>query len=277
MNTERRWAGVGPTNFTADGLDTGIITVEDTACYKVKMKVVVFSDTLQETALVINKVLSRTQMKLGPAGGKITDHTDMSTFLLADNAQIRSVADQDRSNIPPADYERAVYSEEPTMAKRVINVNKYGEENSPENPVYTQLSDGAIEIGTVNAEVEVQLSHRDNYPDAGDVADSVQVGDGANIAKVDAKNKSFSVNRYEKLLPILANAKWLELVNYEASSIASVGDVDTISYFKNGQVIAKAIFTFETDQIWDFKLESYINDDNGDTLLDDDNTPLFLD
>jgi hypothetical protein len=133
MNTERQWAGIGPTNFTEDGLDTGIITVEDTACYKVKMKVVVFSDTLQDTALVINKILSRTQMKLGPIGGKITEHTDMSDFLISDRAKIRSVADQDRPSIPPADYERASYEEEPTMAKRTVSVDKYGEIYSENN------------------------------------------------------------------------------------------------------------------------------------------------
>lgn len=63
-------------------------------------------------------------------------------------------------------------------AKRVTLVNLDGTQNSPENPLYVQLSDGSINIGTVNAELEVQLSHKANDPDAGDVADSVRIGDG---------------------------------------------------------------------------------------------------
>ena len=54
------------------------------------------------------------------------------------------------------------------------------------NPLPVELSDGSISIGTVNAEVEVQLSHQDNVPDAGDVADSVRIGDGTNELAVNA-------------------------------------------------------------------------------------------
>jgi len=54
------------------------------------------------------------------------------------------------------------------------NGNPYG----PDNPLSVQLSDGSVNIGTVNAELEVQLSHLDNDPDAGDIHDSVRIGDG---------------------------------------------------------------------------------------------------
>jgi hypothetical protein len=63
-------------------------------------------------------------------------------------------------------------------AKRVTLVNLDGTQNSPDNPIYVQLSNGSINIGNVNAELEVQLSHKNNFPDVGDVADSVRVGDG---------------------------------------------------------------------------------------------------
>lgn len=66
-------------------------------------------------------------------------------------------------------------------AKRVTLVNEGGESGvgtSPANPIFVQLSDGSVNIGTVNAELEVQLSHRDDDPDSGDVHDSVRIGDG---------------------------------------------------------------------------------------------------
>lgn len=71
--------------------------------------------------------------------------------------------------------------EEALDAKRVTLVNEDGDAgvgSSPDKPLHVQLSDGSINVGTVNAELEVQLSHKDNDPDNGDVHDSVRLGDG---------------------------------------------------------------------------------------------------
>jgi len=82
---------------------------------------------------------------------------------------------------------------------------------------------------------------------------------------------------YEKFLSLLSNANWLQLVNYEEVQTSFSGNVATLNYLEGGDVIAKLIFTYVSDTDWGYKLESYINDDNGDILLDDDDTPLFLD
>ena len=66
-----------------------------------------------------------------------------------------------------------------------------GKGETPDDPLYVQLSDGSIEIGTVNAELEVQLSHRDNDPESVDVHDSVRVGDGVETIEV---NPDGSIN-----------------------------------------------------------------------------------
>lgn len=68
--------------------------------------------------------------------------------------------------------------EDDADAKRIVMVDSLGNFNSEDNPLFVQLTDGSITIGTVNAELEVQLSHLDNDPDAGDVHDSVRIGDG---------------------------------------------------------------------------------------------------
>lgn len=79
-------------------------------------------------------------------------------------------------------------------AKRVTLVDANGEAgqgSTPSNPLYVQLSDGQINIGTVNAELEVALSHKDNTPDPGDVADSVRIGDGQDELQI---NPDGSIN-----------------------------------------------------------------------------------
>lgn len=66
------------------------------------------------------------------------------------------------------------------------NGNPYG----PDNPLSVQLSDGSVNIGTVNAELEVQLTHLDNDPDAGDVHDSIRIGDGVEELAINADNEA---------------------------------------------------------------------------------------
>jgi hypothetical protein len=198
LHTERKWDGIPETSFTADGQENGTITVEDTAYFKVKMYVIVKSDAYQPVRYQIQRVLSRTEMILGLTPQEYTEKkkkdpktvrtVDVTRFTVADNATIEA-PEQARPNIPHEDYERAVYEEEPVMAKRIVPVNEYGQINSPDNPLYTQLSDGSINIGTVNAELEVQLSHKDNDPDAGDVHDSLRIGGTQYEAEVTADNR----------------------------------------------------------------------------------------
>lgn len=74
---------------------------------------------------------------------------------------------------------------------RTHAVDWLGRSYSRSNPVPVELSDGSISIGTVNAELEVQLSHQDNVPDIGDVHDSVRIGDGIHTLEI---NSDGSIN-----------------------------------------------------------------------------------
>ena len=87
-------------------------------------------------------------------------------------------------------------------AKRVTLVDGDGNSGlglTSDNPIFVRLSDGSISIGTVNAELEVQLSHKDNDPNSGDVADSVRIGNGEFEANVN-EDGSFDVNMLNKLI-----------------------------------------------------------------------------
>ncbi len=179
MAIERVYEQIPATTFTADGAENGVITVADVDCFKVKMSVTLKADTLPNISLQIKRVLNSTQMVVGPLKKPIHTREDVSAYTVALNATVEA-PEQKRPEIPLVDLERASYSEEPTVAKRVLNVDKYGNAYNADNPLSVQLSDGDVNIGTVNAEVEVQLSHIDNFPDVGDVADSTRIGDGVN-------------------------------------------------------------------------------------------------
>lgn len=181
--TEKKWDAVPNQSILANGGTEGQIVVPDSTLFRVKQKVFLKSDAQQSRELIINGISKTGVLRLGKKGGAITDSEDLSDFLTADNAVIWAER-QDRSAITPNDYERAVYDEEPVMAKRVTQVDPMGNKYSVTNPMPVRLSDGDINIGTVNGELEVQLSHQDGEPDSGDVHDSVRIGDGVNEATI---------------------------------------------------------------------------------------------
>lgn len=342
---------MGPLTFTADGGTEGEIQLEDTCGLFVKQEIILQSTTQQRVDLEIKRVLSKTQIKVGRRGHKINDFVDVSLFRVVEGATIRA-DEQTRRRIPPEDIEQARWSREPINADRTILVDPYGDHYKVDNPIPVRLSDGQVNIGTVNAELEVQLSHRDNYPDAGDVADSVQIGDGEDILRVnpdgsistadsgldhrlDVENNiiyegvaepgtadsvagwrisrtvktsqgdlvttlagtgkfdqvwddrlslfpavsevPFFERRFERLLPLLTNANWMKLGNFDQVTPSFTDEAITMSYFEAGVKIGQAEVKYVNDLDWEIKLERYINDADGDMLLDDDDEPLFLD
>lgn len=189
MAYEKRWQPVSAVAITAPGTADGKLSVSSTLGFKVKMQVRI--DTSPEPLLLeVKRVTSPTQLELGELNTPIEKRADLSSVTVLN---ILLAYEQKRSNIPLQEISRWVYEEEPTVAWRNILVDPLGRFYSTSNPFPVRLSDGSVNIGTVNAELEVQLSHQDNVPDAGDVADSVRIGDGVEEMAV---NPDGSINVY---------------------------------------------------------------------------------
>lgn len=136
MAIERFYNRVGPVLFTQNGQADGIITVSDTGGFKVKMGVYVKADILGEARFEVKRVLSKTQLILGPESTNLETRSDLSAYVLALNPSLVAPF-QARPKIPPLDFERAVYEEEPTVAKRAFLVDKYGSAWDKDNPLPT--------------------------------------------------------------------------------------------------------------------------------------------
>lgn len=197
MALEKRLEAIPPQPFTADGTAQGLITVADAHEFKVKQLVYLTANTLPdldniEIKRVVNAGhgVTATQLLVGPRGGSIDSRVDVSAYTVALSAAIVA-NEQNRPSIPNESINRAVFEEEPTNATRTFLVDEMGNDYTTENPLPVQLSDGSINIGTVNAELEVQLSHEDDVPDIGDVHDSVRVGDGVETLAI---NPDGSIN-----------------------------------------------------------------------------------
>lgn len=220
---EKRFVAIAPQFFTADGQANGTITVADTRLFKVKQEIVIAATTLPNLDnLEVKRINSATQLIVGPRGANINATQDVSAYTTALGANIFA-NEQKRPSIPFEEFTRAVYEEEPTVANRTVLVDALGNKYATDNPLPVQLSDGSINIGTVNAELEVSLSHQDNQPHPGDVADSVRIGDGFDELAI---NSDGSINVVATLGP---NGTLKSFYN-EVSSVASSVPTTILSY-----------------------------------------------
>jgi hypothetical protein len=144
MAIEKKWESIPPVTFVVDGSVDGVATIPSTSGFKVKQEVYAKSNTVSAVLLQIKRVLSATQLVLGPKGTNLETVSDLTAFTVADGAVIYA-EEQARPSIPLQEHERAVYEEEPTVAKRVFIVDELGNPVDAENPlpVLATVSDNA--------------------------------------------------------------------------------------------------------------------------------------
>lgn len=186
MAIERNWVGVPAQLFTSNGGVYGQVSVPSTADIKVKQRVKVGSNTQETKDLEVKRVINETDLLLGPIGSSMSgpnSYVDLSLFLTATNSYL-VIPEAPRNPIPPDAFWRAVYEEEPTVAIRTFAVDHLGRRYTESNPLPVQLSNGSIDIGTVNAQLEMFITHKDNDPHAGDVHSSLRIGDGEDEVEV---------------------------------------------------------------------------------------------
>lgn len=159
MAVEQKWLAVAPELFTADGSSLGVIKVLDTAGFKVKQRAVVSAVGLPDIQVQIKRVVSSTQMIVGPLPEQLqpafrqqgnqllTVRTDLSAYTLLNSAYVYA-EEQEKSKLKIDDIWSAVYEQEPTVAIRVVDVDKYGNFYDKDNPMPI-IFDGTVEIGEV--------------------------------------------------------------------------------------------------------------------------------
>lgn len=134
--TEKKYLDITPKSFTADGTDTGILTISSTYRFKVGMLVSVQSGAQPVLRVKIQRVISDTQFIVIKDSEAVTTRNklDMSMYLLADTATVAFTEDK-RPVIDILEIQRQVYEEEPTVALRHHSVDWLGRSYSESNPV----------------------------------------------------------------------------------------------------------------------------------------------
>lgn len=241
MASERKWFAVSQA-FIANGTANGIIQVSDAAGFYVKAQVRITSITQPDLLLEVKRIDGTQFIHVGPIGQSIDARTNVSAYLVADSASI-TLNEQKIPTIKTEDIIQAVYDREPIVAIRSVLVDRYGKHYSTANPLPVRLSDGSINIGTVNAELEVQLSHKDNYPNPGDIHDSIRLGDGVNETTITPTNISkFALD----VMPL----NRLIRSSYDQITITSKnidGDPTQIEFRSLGALVATVNITYDAD------------------------------
>lgn len=134
MAIEKRWAQVNPAAFTSNGTSEGVITLASTSGLYVKQEVIVKATSQTDLLLEVKRILSKTQLKVGPRKQNLNSYTDLSNYTTAASATIEA-PEQPRPSIPAIEHERAVYQEEPVVAKRVFPVDELGNPWNEDNPL----------------------------------------------------------------------------------------------------------------------------------------------
>lgn len=155
MAIEQKWPAVPPQLFTVDGGAQGQITVADVRGFKVKQAVQIKATGQPDLRVQVKRVTRKTgKIIVGPfpdtntqgkAGLRTT--TDLSAYTLAAGAIIFA-EEQDKIKIKPDDQDIATYEQEPTVARRVVQVDQFGDFYDQDNPIPI-IFDGTISIGQV--------------------------------------------------------------------------------------------------------------------------------
>lgn len=125
MALEKRWEAISPIAFTADGTSEGLVTIDNACDFRVKQKVYIRATGLPNKYLEIKKIESDQKLYVGPISSDICAREDISAYTVALGATIEAPL-QNRPAIPDKEHERAVFEEEPVVAKRIIPVDQCG-------------------------------------------------------------------------------------------------------------------------------------------------------
>lgn len=174
---EKKW----PTTIVSPiQVSNGRVIVADVSGLHTKQSVVL--SKVGETPLEaeIKRILSDTEILVGPLGQKIQVLYSQAELQDYDGGTL-TMSEQNRNPINSEYVLRAVYEEEPAVALRTVAVDSYGQHYTVDNPFPVKIEGITI---TVPGGISVQLTHLDDWPNLGDIHDSVRVGDGADILKI---------------------------------------------------------------------------------------------
>lgn len=205
MAFERSWEAVPPRAFIADGGAAGEIQIETSCGFKVKQEVIISATGEDSQQLEVKRVLSPTLILVGPKNRGIDKVSDLTAYTVAKNSQIRALQ-QNRNSPGNEIIEKVVYEEEPTVAYRTTDVDKFGRmleySEDPDGTLRVPV-DGNFEAGgkssgsTLNIEVSTALVEESVTIPAGTKAFWLQIKDAASAFTIGFEDNATFDNPFD--------------------------------------------------------------------------------
>lgn len=141
---EKRWPARGPYSIVAPGTSDGKLVLTSALGLHVKQRIQLKDTFLPTLALEIKRVIGPNKIEVGEIGASISQRTNVSSYGVTSSV---FAPEQPRNDIPLQEISRAIYEEEPAVARRVIWVDPYGDYYTIANPVPVS---GSITVSSFN-------------------------------------------------------------------------------------------------------------------------------
>lgn len=149
---------------------------------------------------------------------------------------------------------------------------------SEQNTLPDTVGDVAHErsVTTDKTKLTQRVTAKRGTLDTDTVSKDVSIHDHQGNKFTESNPLTISTN-YEKILDVVRSSKWMDLAVFDKVETVVSPDrtLINVKYYEDGDLIGEAILNF-ADLVWNFELFRYLLDDDGSQLLDDDDTPLFL-
>ncbi|NJO48135.1 MAG: hypothetical protein HC840_00305 [Leptolyngbyaceae cyanobacterium RM2_2_4] len=240
MAIEQKWPAVAPQAFTADGGAQGQITVADVRGFKVKQFVVIKATGQPDIRVQVKRVVKKTgkiivgppqdQQTQGKAG--LQTRTDLTAYTLLAGAFLYA-EEQDKVRVKKDDQDAATYEQEPTVARRVVAVDQFGDFYDDDNRVPVKF-DGGITVGNVTIQDD-DGDELEVNPD-GSINVNIINSTGSNVVKNTYAEASAVPSGVETtivtyMVPLILTSALLQRVS------ASGENVGRFQVFVNGVVV----------------------------------------
>lgn len=200
MAFERILPAVGPQPFTADGTNSGKVTIAKPWLFKVRQIVFIASGAVPQATYQVKRV-EEAFLWVGPNDNNLQTRSNVTAYTAAGSATIQA-PEQPRPFVvddQPDTFENYEHEEEPTNAKRIIIVDSAGRpiasESTPDGMALktTATISGDITIGEVDVSDRAGriLGHVEVDSGEIEVTNTVVVSDGGGSLTVDG---SFSTS-----------------------------------------------------------------------------------
>ena len=195
----------------------------DASLFKVKQIITLSASAQPNISLEVKSVDSITLMHIGPIGGSIKAYTDISAYTVLASAFIFA-NEQERSSVPEQSVERFTYEEEPTVARRVILVDKLGNKIDQDNPLPVDVE---VIIPEVTVNLDAFSSPPDNAMSVG--TENGTTGGTAHVINVDSelKLRVKDVDAISAIEDVKAGTDHLDVDLSTVATETTLGDIKT--------------------------------------------------